>query len=62
LVSHGLGVALVPERIAAKKGFKHVVVPLEEGAAERWQVSVALPNGSAASLAAGALVDLLPAV
>ena len=59
LVGHGLGVALVPERIAAKKGFSHAVVPLEEGAAERWQVSVGLPAGSI-SPAALALTQLLP--
>lgn len=59
LVSHGLGVSLVPERIAAKKG-DHVTVPLAEGAAGHWQVSVAVPSGSAASLAADALIGLLP--
>jgi len=59
LVRHGLGVALVPERIAAKRG-DHVAVPLEDGVAERWQVSVAVPSGSAASLAADALIGMLP--
>jgi len=59
LVRHGLGVALVPERIAAKKG-DHVTVPLIDGSAERWQVSVAVPSGSAASLAADALIGMLP--
>jgi DNA-binding transcriptional LysR family regulator len=59
LVSHDLGVALVPERIAAKRG-DHVAVPLAEGAAGHWQVSVAVPSGSAASLAADALIGMLP--
>jgi DNA-binding transcriptional LysR family regulator len=61
LVRHGLGVALVPERISTKKGFGHAVVPLARGAAERSQVSVALPNGHrSAGLAAEALIRLLP--
>ncbi len=60
LVRHGLGVALVPERISAKKGFGHAVVPLRPGTAERSQVSVALPNGQrSAGLAAEALIQLL---
>jgi DNA-binding transcriptional LysR family regulator len=59
LVSHNLGVALVPERIAAKKG-DHIAVSLAPGSAAAWQVSVAVPTGSAASLAADALVGVLP--
>lgn len=59
LVSHNLGVALVPERIAAKRG-DHVTVPLAPQSADPWQVSVAIPTGSAASLAADALIGLLP--
>ncbi|GAA3594971.1 LysR family transcriptional regulator [Kribbella ginsengisoli] len=59
LVSHNLGVALVPERIAAKRG-DHVTVPLVPNSADSWQVSVAIPTGSAASLAADALLGLLP--
>ncbi|MDX6239894.1 MAG: hypothetical protein QOG10_4709 [Kribbellaceae bacterium] len=59
LVSHDLGIALVPDRIAAKKG-DHVAVPLAVGAAGHWQVSVAVPSGSAASLAADALIGMLP--
>lgn len=60
LVGYGLGVALVPERIAAKRGFTHVTVPLEEGETSLWQVSVATSSASASSLAAEALIGLLP--
>ena len=59
LVSHNLGVALVPERIAAKRG-DHITVPLVPNSADSWQVSVAIPTGSAASLAADALIGMLP--
>ena len=59
LVAHNLGVALVPERIAAKRG-DHVTVALAPGAASHWQVSVAVPTGTAASLAADALLGMLP--
>jgi DNA-binding transcriptional LysR family regulator len=59
LVSHNLGVALVPERIAAKPG-DHITVPLAANSADCWQVSVAIPTGSAASLAADALIGMLP--
>jgi DNA-binding transcriptional LysR family regulator len=59
LVAYNLGVALVPERIAAKRG-DHVTVPLAPGAASHWQVSVAVPTTPAASLAANALIGLLP--
>jgi DNA-binding transcriptional LysR family regulator len=54
LVAHNLGVALVPERIAAKRG-DHVTVALTPGSAADWQVSVASPRRTAASLAAEAL-------
>jgi DNA-binding transcriptional LysR family regulator len=59
LVSHNLGVALVPERIAAKRG-DHITIPLTPNSADSWQVSVAVPTGSAASLAADALIGMLP--
>jgi DNA-binding transcriptional LysR family regulator len=59
LVAHNLGVALVPERIAAKRG-DHVTVGLTPGSAADWQVSVAVPVGTAASLAAEALLGMLP--
>ncbi|MET7283838.1 LysR family transcriptional regulator [Kribbella sp. NPDC005582] len=59
LVAHNLGVALVPERIAAKRG-DHCTVPLTPGSAADWQVSVAVPTGTAASLAADALLGMLP--
>jgi DNA-binding transcriptional LysR family regulator len=59
LVAYDLGVALVPERIAAKHG-DHVTVSLAPGAASAWQVSVAVPTGPAASLAADALIGMLP--
>jgi DNA-binding transcriptional LysR family regulator len=59
LVAHNLGVALVPERIAAKRG-DHITVPLTPGSASEWQVSVAVPTGTAASLAADALLGMLP--
>lgn len=58
LVGHGLGIALVPQRIAAKPG-RHSTVALEEGVADDWQVSIALPDGSAPSPAAEALIRLL---
>jgi DNA-binding transcriptional LysR family regulator len=58
LVGHGLGVALVPQRIAAKPGC-HATVPLVDGEAEQWQVSVAVPAGPAPSPAADALIRLL---
>ena len=35
-------------------------VPLAPGSAADWQVSVAIPTGSAASLAADALIGMLP--
>jgi DNA-binding transcriptional LysR family regulator len=57
LVQHNLGVALVPERIAAKAG-DHVTVPLVDGSAETWQVSVAVPHSP--SLAANALLGMVP--
>jgi DNA-binding transcriptional LysR family regulator len=60
LVGHGLGVALVPERIAAKKGFGHARVALEAGATELWQVSAARAEEQAPSLAAESLLELLP--
>jgi len=59
LVAHNLGVALVPERIAAKRG-DHVTVALAPGAASHWQVSVAVPTGTAASLAADPLLGMRP--
>ena len=59
LVAHDLGVALVPERIAAKRG-DHKTVPLAPGAASAWQVSVAVPTSPAASLTADALIGMLP--
>ncbi|GAB3839764.1 LysR family transcriptional regulator [Kribbella italica] len=59
LVAHDLGVALVPERIAAKRG-DHKTVPLTPGAASAWQVSVAVPTSPAASLTADALIGMLP--
>ncbi|GAA1558390.1 LysR family transcriptional regulator [Kribbella lupini] len=59
LVAHDLGVALVPERIAAKRG-DHKTVPLVPGAASAWQVSVAVPTSPAASLTADALIGMLP--
>lgn len=58
LVGHGLGIALVPQRIAAKPGC-HATVPIEAGVADAWQVSIALPAGSAPSPAADALIRLL---
>ncbi|MFC0626397.1 LysR family transcriptional regulator [Kribbella deserti] len=61
LVSHGLGVALVPERIAAKKGFTHATIPLEPHATDRWQVSVATSAEPTATLAADALLGMLDA-
>jgi DNA-binding transcriptional LysR family regulator len=59
LVAHNLGVALVPERIAAKRG-DHVTVALTPGSASDWQVSVAVPTSPSASLAADALIGMLP--
>lgn len=59
LVAYNLGVSLVPERIAAKNG-DHVTVPLAPGSATAWQVSVAVPSASSASLTANALIGLLP--
>ena len=58
LVGHGLGIALVPQRIAAKPG-SHATVSIAEGVADDWQVSIALPAGSAPSPAAQALIGLL---
>ena len=59
LVAHDLGVSLVPERIAAKKG-DHKTVPLTPGSASPWQVSVAVPTGQAQTLTANALLGMLP--
>jgi DNA-binding transcriptional LysR family regulator len=59
LVSYGLGVALVPERIAAKPGFQHLVVAVEDEI-DKCQVSVALPAGAEHNPAAEELVRLLP--
>ena len=59
LVGHGLGIALVPQRIAGKPGC-HATVPIAEGDAEECQVSVAVPAGPGPSPAAAALIRLLP--
>jgi len=59
LVAHDLGVSLVPERIAAKKG-DHKTLPLTPGSASPWQVSVAVPTGQAQTLTANALLGMLP--
>lgn len=59
LVGHGLGLALVPQRIAAKPGL-HVTVQLADGQTEPCQVSLAQPAAPAANPAAEALVRLLP--
>ena len=60
LVWHRLGVALVPAPIAAKKATKLATVPLRPGDADTWQVAVAVPTPGAMSLAAQALLTLLP--
>jgi DNA-binding transcriptional LysR family regulator len=60
LVWHGLGVALVPAPIAAKKAAKLATVPLRRGGADDWQVAVASPDELAISPAARALLALLP--
>jgi DNA-binding transcriptional LysR family regulator len=61
LVAHGLGVALVPAPIAAKKAASLPAVRLATHAVESWQVSIAVPAGDAISLAAQALLGMLPA-
>jgi DNA-binding transcriptional LysR family regulator len=61
LVWHGLGVALVPAPIAAKKAAKLPAVPLRPGGADDWQVAVASPHEQLISPAAKALLALLPA-
>jgi DNA-binding transcriptional LysR family regulator len=60
LVWHGLGVALVPAPIAAKKAAKLAVVPLRPGWADDWQVALAGPHEQVTSPAARALLGLLP--
>ncbi len=60
LVWHRLGVALVPAPIAAKKASKLAVVPLRKGSADNWQVAIAVPPPDTISLAAKALLALLP--
>jgi DNA-binding transcriptional LysR family regulator len=60
LVGHGMGVALVPAPIAAKKATKLPAIPLRPGSAENWQVSIAVPAGDAISLAARAFLGMLP--
>jgi DNA-binding transcriptional LysR family regulator len=60
LVGHGMGVALVPAPIAAKKAARLPAVPLRPGSAESWQVAVAVPAADASSLAAQALLKMLP--
>ncbi|HEY2043301.1 MAG TPA: LysR family transcriptional regulator [Jatrophihabitans sp.] len=60
LVAHGLGIALVPAPIAAKKAAKLPAIALRRSAAEYWQVSIAVPSGDAISLAAQALLGMLP--
>jgi DNA-binding transcriptional LysR family regulator len=60
LVWHRLGVALVPAPIAAKKAARLAAVPLRPGGADAWQVAVAVPAPGAMSLAAQALLNLLP--
>ena len=57
LVSHGLGIALAPAPLACRLP----AVVLEPGSIEDWQVSVATPPAPAASLAAQALIERLPA-
>jgi DNA-binding transcriptional LysR family regulator len=59
LVEYGLGIALVPQRIAGKPG-RHATVPIADGEAEDCQVSVAVPAGPRPSPAAAALIRLLP--
>jgi DNA-binding transcriptional LysR family regulator len=56
LVSHGLGIALTPAPLARRLP----AVALPYGDIEDWQVSIATPAGDGASLAARALIDLLP--
>ncbi|MDQ1735325.1 MAG: hypothetical protein QOH56_1576 [Pseudonocardiales bacterium] len=60
LVAHGMGVALVPAPIAAKKAAKLPAIPLRTGSAESWQVSVAVPGADAISLTAQAFLGMLP--
>jgi DNA-binding transcriptional LysR family regulator len=59
LVGHGMGVALVPAPIAAKKAARLAAVPLRPGSAESWQVAVAVPAADASSLAAQELLKML---
>jgi DNA-binding transcriptional LysR family regulator len=61
LVAHGMGVALVPAPIAAKKAARLPAVPLRPGSVGSWQVAVAVPAADASSLAAQALLTMLPA-
>jgi DNA-binding transcriptional LysR family regulator len=61
LVAHGMGVALVPAPIAAKKAARLPAVPLRPGSVGSWQVAVAVPAADASSLAAEALLKMLPA-
>ena len=60
LVGHGMGVALIPAPIAAKKAGRLPAVALRPGSAERWQVAVAVPAADASSLAAQTLLKMLP--
>ncbi|MCA0307958.1 MAG: LysR family transcriptional regulator [Actinobacteria bacterium] len=61
LVHRGLGVAMVPNSIAAKPQAAGLsVVPLPQQAGE-WVVSVVTPTNGAASAAAVHLLELLPA-
>jgi DNA-binding transcriptional LysR family regulator len=60
-VDHGMGVALVPAPIAAKKAARLPAVPLRPGSVGSWQVAVAVPAADASSLAAEALLKMLPA-
>jgi DNA-binding transcriptional LysR family regulator len=61
LVWHRLGIALVPASIAAKKASKLTAIGLTVGSADSWQVAIATPPPERVSLAAQALLALLPA-
>jgi DNA-binding transcriptional LysR family regulator len=56
LVSHGLGIAFVPQPIACRLP----TAALHAGRIAEWQVSLATPDGDRSSLAARAMLRLLP--
>jgi DNA-binding transcriptional LysR family regulator len=62
LVHRGLGIAMVPQTIAAKpQAAGLAVVQLPQTDAPEWVVSVVTPTGAATSAAAVHLLELLPA-